>query len=153
MSLQKLPSSTKKIEQQLTDTLRRFGLKWTRPRRLVFELLVQADHHLSAEEIYEALAKIEPSTAISTVYRTVRLLEDLGFLAGVDLGDGMRRYEWVHCRTLHHHLVCTECLGVEEVSAEVLLELREIIFQESGFCLDEREVTFTGICNKCRNKE
>ncbi len=148
-------SSTTRIEQEqhVQETLRRFGLKWTRPRSLIFRVLFQSDNHLSAEEIYEALAKEEPTIAIATVYRTVRLFEDLGLLAGVDLGDGMERYEWIRSQHHHHHLVCSQCQAIEEVPADILKELKETIFREAGFRLDEREVTFTGICSKCILKE
>ncbi|HHX03066.1 MAG TPA: transcriptional repressor [Tissierellia bacterium] len=149
-----MPSTTKRTEQYqyVQETLKRSGLKWTRPRCLISDVLFHSDRHLTVEEIFRALRE-EPPIAVATVYRTVRLFENLGFLAGVDLGDGMERFEWIHSARQHHHLLCTKCRSVTEVDADILNEPKETVFLDTGFQIDEREITFTGICKECKLKE
>lgn len=150
-----MPNSTKKTDPTaaLQEKLHRSGFKWTQPRRQVVEALVRSQEHLSIEELHRELTLGSQPPAMATVYRTVRLLESLGLLAKVDLGDGVDRYEWIHSAHRHHHLLCKKCFSVEEVHEDLLTELEKEIAESYGFTVEGHEVTFTGVCRACQSKE
>ena len=93
----------------LAQRLRRQSRKVTPPRRAVLELLGRSAHPLTTKEIFGALPKNECDLA--TVYRSLRLLEEMGMVKRFDFGDGTARFELIEEGDdgHHHHLVCTRC--------------------------------------------
>ena len=150
-----MPDSTKRAEasEELRQKLQHLGLKWTLPRHRIFDVLLHTQDHLSVEEIHQALEKIGQKTAVATVYRTVHLFESLGLLARLDLGDGVERFELIQSAHRHHHLLCTQCHSVTEIPMEILTEWKEKIMRDVGFQIDDKKITFSGICRICQLKE
>jgi Fur family ferric uptake transcriptional regulator len=85
---------------------------------------------------------------ISTVYRTLELLEELGLVNHAHLGHGAPTYHAASERA-HVHLVCARCDRVEEVPAEVLSEVAERLRLERGFQVDVHHVALSGLCRSC----
>ncbi len=90
------------------------GLRLTLPRLAILEVLMKTAEHLSAEDIYLVLRRDYPNEAIglTTVYRTLEVLVQMGIVYKFDFGDGRARYELAegpHALRHHHHLVCTGC--------------------------------------------
>jgi Fur family ferric uptake transcriptional regulator len=109
--------------------------------------------HLTAEEIYD-LVKIDcPEIGLATVYRTILLLEELGILSKIDLGDNCSRYELVHEEESHqhHHLVCTECGEIIEVEDDLLDALEDNIESKHNFKIINHSLKFFGICSNCQS--
>src|SRR5262245_34833729 len=94
------------------------GLRLTGPRRVLAELLETAEKHLDAEEVYQRARSRDRRIHRATVYRTLRTLKRMGLVDELDLMhvSGERHYYEVRPSTLHIHLVCTDCKGVEEPS-------------------------------------
>jgi Fur family ferric uptake transcriptional regulator len=86
---------------------------------------------------------------ISTVYRTLELLQDMKMLATVEASDGQRRYALKHTHDEHAHLVCSECGAVMEVDPQPLRELARSLRQAHGFALAIDHVTLVGRCQSC----
>jgi len=88
---------------------------------------------------------------LATVYRSMRLLEQMGMAKRFDLGDGVARFELLaegddgH----HHHLVCTRCSEVVEIEDCFTAELEERISARSGFKAVTHKLEFFGICPAC----
>jgi Fur family transcriptional regulator, ferric uptake regulator len=82
------------------------GLKMTGQRRVIAQVLSDADDHPDVEEVHRRAALIDQRISIATVYRTMRLLEDVEVIERVDLGDGRARYEEASADH-HHHLIDT----------------------------------------------
>lgn len=141
--------------ETLKEKLKEKGYKLTPQRRAIVDLIVSKEgEHLTAEEIYDEVKKICPEIGLATVYRTVLLLEAIGFVFKLDLNDGCSRYELVHSEEehRHHHLVCNNCKAVYEVKDDLLDELEENIEQTYGFKILDHSVKFFGICAKCAEK-
>ena len=140
--------------ESLKEKLKEKGYKLTPQRRAIVDIIVGKEgEHLTAEEIYDEVKKICPEIGLATVYRTVLLLEEIGFVFKLDLNDGCSRYELVHSEEAHrhHHLVCNNCKSVYEVKDDLLDELENNIEQTYGFKILDHSVKFYGLCAKCTN--
>jgi len=88
------------------------GYRLTVPRQIILDVLSKTSKHLSAEDIYHAVHKGYPAIGLTTVYRTLELLVQMGLVFKFDFGDGRARYELSEGpkgARHHHHLVCTDC--------------------------------------------
>lgn len=84
---------------------------------------------------------------MSTIYRTLEALEELGIVARVDLGQGRAVYHPID--HAHHHLVCTTCGTVEELPDAALAPLARDLASRTGFTLSHQQLTLTGTCRSC----
>ena len=85
------------------------GLRETSQREGVLRFLAQAKGHLTLEEIFGALRSIHSGIGRATVFRTVKLLEEIGLVTHVTFADGQARYEYAHERKEHDHMLCVIC--------------------------------------------
>jgi len=132
-----------------TETLRKQGYRLTPQRLMILSSIHGSDHHISAEEIYEQVHTKYPRVNISTVYRTLELLKELGLVTETDLGGGKFRYHSVE-KGHHHHLICRKCRRVFELDESVLLPLEGIILRQYGFRADLSHLAVFGNCVECR---
>ena len=133
--------------------LRQRGRRLTRQRTAIWEVLTTApEAHLSAEQIVKKVQEREPGVNASTVYRSLDVLVEEGFVRQTDFGTGRAMYEPTH-EHLHHHLVCERCGYVTHVHDEALGNLAERIEARFGFVLGDREVSYFGVCEDCRPTE
>jgi len=105
--------------------------------------------HISAEEIYAQIAAKYPQVNISTVYRTLDLLKQLGLVTETDFGDGRLRYHPV-VKGHHHHLVCTGCGAVTDLDESALARLQDVLLNRYSFAADLRHLAIFGLCEKCK---
>ncbi len=139
------------IRDALTAHLRRQGLKRTRQRERILEVLLAAPEHLTMEQIVDRVRVAHPSFGQATVYRAVKLFEQAGILYRHTLSGALPHYELVAPRAEHHdHLVCTSCGRIVEF-ADPLIEERQIaLAREYGFELMSHVHVIRGICEDCR---
>ena len=71
------------------------GYRMTVPRQAIMEVLSSTDKHLSAEDIYMKVHRTYPNVGLTTVYRTLELLTEMGLIVTFDFGDGRARYELI----------------------------------------------------------
>jgi len=138
--------------------LRARGHRTTIPRNAVIELLDRSTKHPSAEEVYLAVHRTYPAIGLTTVYRTLELLEQMGIIRKLVFGDGRSRYEisdgprWRY----HQHLFCTKCGRVMDYSDFVAEELKllkkigEVLSRKYKFKISTHQLHFYGLCEKCR---
>lgn len=127
------------------------GYRLTPQRMLVIEALHNAESHISAEEIYEQLHARYPYSNISTVYRTLELLNRLSLVTETDFGEGRVRYH-VAEKSHHHHLVCRTCGKVIDLDESVLSPIKGTLLRDYGFNADLRHLAISGECSDCRTK-
>ena len=139
-------------EDAFIQQLRARGLRLTPQREMVLSVLHQIEGFATAEEIYAHVCKRCASVDLSTVYRTLDLLEDLQLVAAMDAGDGQRHYELLGVHGLHHHLRCTACGTVITVAHKDLTPLLEHFAQTYGFAVDPTSWTFSGLCAECQKQ-
>ncbi len=125
------------------------GYRMTPQRMMVLAAIENSDHHISAEEIYAQVIARYPHLNISTVYRTLELLNRLGLVTETDLGGGRVRYHPAD-KGHHHHLVCQECGRVVDLDESVLENLKTLIQRDYKFAPDIRHLAFFGTCADCR---
>ena len=142
---------------------RGYGYRRTLSRQAILDVLNRTSKHLSAEEIYLQVHKIHPSSGLSTVYRTLELLVQVGLVFKFDFGDGRARYELVRNpegqHHHHHHLVCTSCNRVIDYTdfiedeIQLLEKTEKGLFDKYNFKITKHIIQFHGLCDKCREKE
>jgi Fur family ferric uptake transcriptional regulator len=138
-------------QQQLDDLLDRLrsqGVRVTAARRLVLaELVRRGAGHPSAEQIARRVQRTNPELHLSTIYRTLEVLEELGLVMRASLGEGATTYHLAGDR--HHHAVCESCGAVIELPESVLAPVVRRLARDHGFTAAPRHVTITGLCANC----
>ncbi len=129
--------------------LSQYGYRLTPQRMMVFSAIESSDNHISAEEIYSQIIAKYPSVNISTVYRTLELLERLGLVTETDLGGGRVRYHPM-AKGRHHHLVCRHCGVVIDLDESVFAGVKDVLYREYGFIADLKHLAILGSCANCR---
>jgi Fur family ferric uptake transcriptional regulator len=132
---------------ELEQLLRSRGYRLTNQRRVIVGEL-EGVRHLSAEELHDRLKGEHSELGLSTVYRTLDLLHDLGIVRKEDFGEGYSRYELTTER-IHHHARCRECGGVIEFNEELMEYLALQVERETGFVTEWHEITLHGRCAAC----
>jgi Fur family ferric uptake transcriptional regulator len=117
--------------------LRDGGYRLTNQRRVIVREL-EGERHLSAEEIYDRVKGEHPELGLSTVYRTLDLLNELDIVRKEDFGEGYSRYE-----------LSTERGSVIEFNEELMEYLTLQVERETGFVTDWHEITLHGRCANC----
>lgn len=127
--------------------LRARGYRLTPQRQLVLEA-VGALGHGTPEEIVAAVRRTATGVNISTVYRTLELLEELGLVQHTHLGHGAPTYS-IPSDDDHVHLVCRDCGGVEEMASSVVDDVVRRLSAERGFSVDVGHFAVFGRCRTC----
>ncbi|PKV86512.1 Fur family transcriptional regulator [Streptomyces sp. TLI_146] len=127
--------------------LRKRGYRLTPQRQLVLEA-VDVLEHATPDDILTEVRKTAGGVNISTVYRTLELLEELGLVSHAHLGHGAPTY---HLADRHHHihLVCRDCTSVIEADVEVAAEFTAKLCSTFGFTTDMKHFAIFGQCEKC----
>jgi len=126
------------------------GLKNTKYRVNIIELLSKTEELLSAQEIYKRLIKKHIRINLSTVYRTLDILVDNQILSKVTL-DGEKQAFYEYNRDIHHHfLICRGCSKIIPVFDCPLHDYEEKLSKESGFIITGHRVEFYGYCEECK---
>ena len=134
------------IEQRVAGfegQLRDAGLRMTQQRRLILRVLAQADDHPDAKGIFTRAFAVDPTLSLSTVYRTMKVLETQGAIERHAFEDGVSRYE--HADQEHHdHLIDVESGEVIEFSSDAIEELQRRIAAELGYELVRHRLELYG---------
>ncbi len=131
------------------DRLKKLGYRLTPQRMMIVSAIENSNDHISAEEIYGQVVDKYPNINISTIYRTLELLEQLGLITKTDLGGGRGRYHPAD-KGHHHHLICQECGAIIDLNESVLSSLKDALLREYSFVADLRHLGIFGRCVKCR---
>lgn len=120
------------------------GLRITEQRRIIAQVLSDADDHPDVERLHARASAIDPGISIATVYRTVRLFEEAGILERHDFGDGRARYEAAP-ESHHDHLIDVETGHVIEFVDPELELLQKQIAEKLGFRLVDHRMELYGV--------
>lgn len=137
------------------------GYRLTVPREVIFTVLSKTSKHLSAEEIYIEVHKTYPAIGLTTIYRTLELLVEMGFILKFDFGDKRARYELaegLQGKQHHHHLLCTDCGKIIDYTdfakeeKELLGQTEKGLSEKFNFKITNHLIQFYGLCSKCQKK-
>lgn len=132
------------------NTLVQNGLKITPQRIAVYEALLEARDHPSAEMVYTRVRKTVPNISFDTVYRTLLSLVELGLAKLVDSFDDRRRFE-PNVQD-HHHCICVKCRKIIDFYSEEYDALQIPKTLGKQFQVLHKRVVLEGICPECRGK-
>jgi Fur family transcriptional regulator, ferric uptake regulator len=131
--------------------LRERGYRLTPQRQLVLES-VGTLGHATPEEIVTSVRETASGVNISTVYRTLELLEELGLVMHAHLGHGSPTWS-LATEDDHVHLVCRDCGGVQEVERTALAGVAEELAARRGFVVDLGHLSVFGRCRDCLREQ
>lgn len=134
-------------ETPLAEVLRSRGLRLTAQRELVLEAVRQLGH-ATPEQVHSSVRGVAGGVNISTVYRTLELLEELGLVTHTHLSHGSPTYH-ASTQDQHVHLVCRSCGMIEEVEPDLLDPLAATLRRDRGFQVDIGHVALFGLCGGC----
>src|SRR5438445_12401733 len=139
---------------KLRTALSRRGVRLTRQRRILLDIMDQAEEHLTADSILERAQKIDPRVHRVTVYRTLEMLKSHGLLDELDLLHihGHRHYYESHGPRDHIHVACLRCGKVREVESDLFEQLKRQVERDTGIGITVARVEIGGYCADCRPK-
>ena len=117
---------------------------------LVLETVNKLPGHVTADEIYEAIAKEHPTISRATVYRNLNRLSQTGKIRRIEIPGGADRFErWCHP---HYHIKCEVCGRIFDVDMPYMEGLEAHIRDTHGFDFTGHDIIFSGVCPACKNK-
>lgn len=134
--------------QNLVEMLRARGQRMTPQRQLILEAVQALEGHISVDAVHGRVAARFPQVNVSTVYRTLDLLQDLGLVTHTHFDDGVAQYHRTD-QGLHQHLVCRRCGSEQELDLAVLDPLGEELRRRYGFEADLAHFALVGLCRDC----
>jgi Fur family ferric uptake transcriptional regulator len=159
-------SEAKHTWQDMLRQLDARGYRLTPQRQLILEALfacatqapetpaastepLQPTRHVTAEEIHAYIKERFPQINLSTVHRTLELLEELGLVTHAHFADHIARYHPVDLGQ-HHHLLCRNCGGIWEMEDAIIHPLNDLLQERYGFEADLNHLAIFGLCQACR---
>ncbi|HET6530140.1 MAG TPA: Fur family transcriptional regulator [Actinoplanes sp.] len=130
--------------------LRERGLRLTPQRQLILEAVHELGH-ATPELVHNHVRERVAGVNITTVYRTLELLENLGLVNHTHLSHGSPTYHAAGADQ-HVHLVCRACGSISEVDPSVMLPVTDRLRDEKGFRVDVGHVSLFGECADCKDQ-
>ncbi len=141
-----------KSDNSLEELIADRGMRMTDQRRVIARVIQDSSDHPDVEELYRRSSAIDPNISISTVYRTVRLFEDLDIIEKHEFRDGKARYEAIPDEH-HDHLIDLRSGQVIEFSNPRIEALQEEIARELGFELVDHRLELYAVPIRKPDKE
>jgi Fe2+ or Zn2+ uptake regulation protein len=141
---------TSALAARLQAAVKARGQRWTEQRQLIADVLAASDGHATGAELVERVRAEDPSATPSTVYRTLDLLEELGFARHHHGVDGRETYHLEEVLP-HGHLHCHTCGAEVELDATAAAPILAAIERATGFAADLDHLALQGRCASCRS--
>ncbi len=140
----------KSAETIFRQFLKEKGLLFSKQREQILAAFVKIKNHPTVDDLYNGVKKKNPRIGLATVYRTMKVMCDCGLAREIDFEDGVRRFEHNFHRQHHHHLVCTKCGRVIEVTNDRIESLQKKMAREHNFASTRDTMKIFGLCSKCQ---
>ncbi|HET8546990.1 MAG TPA: transcriptional repressor [Bryobacteraceae bacterium] len=133
-------------------SLKQRGVRLTRQRQILLELIDKSGQHLDAEKLYHLAKEQDPKLNRVTVYRTLKMLKQGGLVDELDLMhvEGDQHYYETRMKQEHAHVICLRCGKVEEFFGEPLQKLRKQVEAHFGFQVVLARTEVGGYCSHCQ---
>ncbi len=144
---QKLKLAAVQYRQQLRD----LGYRFTRPREAVLRTVFEADHPMTASEVFEQLQQNNTRIDLATVYRNLHVSLDLGLV--VQLGfayEGQLRYAWSKQQDHTQYVRCEQSADIVSLPVPYLKHLQHFIRDKTGFLVNLQSFELSGLCPDCQ---
>ncbi len=140
---------SEKEESSAKGLLSSAGRRATSQRTLLLELIREAEGHLDATELYQLARERDPRISLSTVYRTLSMLKEVGLVNELHFAEEHHHYE-VKPPAEHFHLVCLRCGKVIEFGSPLTDQLKTELTARHGFDITSTAIDLAGYCAECR---
>ena len=139
------------VIEELKKIVKQKGLKYTEQREIVLNILLHADEHLTAEEVYNLVKNHYPESniGIATVYRALSFLEDVDLISSIAFGTDGKKYE-SNDKSHHDHLICTICGKIIEFFDKEIEDRQDRIAKENDFKITGHSMQLYGLCSSCK---
>ena len=139
-----------RARRQLRETLREQGHSVTARRREIYDVMLQANDHICAEHILDAVEAAHPTWSVNktTIYRTLDLFQSLGLVSEMRHADGRAQYE-LALHGPHGHLLCRVCGEVQDLDMVSLGAIRQELERQQGFRVELGDQALPGVCARC----
>ena len=132
---------------KIEDKCEQKGVRLTEQRRLIAKVMSQSSDHPDVDELHKRVSKIDEKVSIATVYRTVKLFEELGIIEKHDFKGGKARYE--QSPDIHHdHLIDVNTGEIVEFVNEEIEKLQIKVAEKLGYKLVDHRLELYGIKTK-----
>lgn len=138
-------------EKVFLDKLSKKGFRMTTQREIVLSILHKLPTASSVDDIYRQVQQVSRAVDISTVYRTLELLQEFGLVISSDIGSGHRVYKLVSVEEPHIHLVCKKCGKVMGIETDPADRFAEYLIAQHHFKVDLDTFNVPGLCEDCQN--
>lgn len=142
---------TAKINHNCKDELNEVSLRATPARIALLKLLETSDKPVDVQTMIDYLANKELNTDPATVFRIVNMFTEKGLTKQIQLQEGKFRYE-LSDKEDHHHLVCTSCGDIQDISDCNINALEKEIAKKKTFQVMSHSLEFFGVCAVCQKK-
>lgn len=140
--------------RRVTSELQAHGLRMTRQRRVIAEVLQKAGDHLDAAEVLRRARQQLPGLHLATVYRALESLKKVGIIDELDLMHVKGSGHYYEARTDkdHVHFTCLECGGVVEIQTPLFERLKGQIEGRHGLAIHVARLELGGLCRPCASR-
>lgn len=122
----------------------------TKQREAILRLLRSARSHPTADQVYDEVRKEVPNISKGTVYRNLKVLQQMGLISEISLNGSLSRFEAK--RESHYHFRCERCGRVFDLDEPVNQELDQRIAKRTGFVVTHHQTEFRGLCRDCQQE-
>ena len=146
--------NTSETTGHLTKALGERGIRLTRQRRVILQVMDDAEQHLDVDQIFERAKRIDSGVHLVTVYRTIELLKKERLIDELDLLHlrGDQHFYESHGPRDHIHVACLKCGTVREFESPIYEKLKKQIEKDCGIEITVTRTEVGGYCEKCRGK-
>jgi len=135
------------------NNLKRSGLKNTKQRTSILDILEQSDQPIAAEQVFLELKEKDISVNLSTVYRTLEALADKNMVTKLSIaGDNRALFEYNHM-VHRHYLVCLGCKKILGIDSCPLEDYEKALAKETNYTIAGHKLDIYGYCPKCQEKD
>ncbi len=138
-------------KQKFMKFLGRQNLRLTSQRKAIIQAVFNTSQHFTAEQLLEWSRQLDPSVSRATVYRTLPLLTQSGFVREMDLGKDYKFYDPNYAdHPYHSHIICRDCNKILEFNSEKMVKLGDEIAAKLGFKIQSQRLEITANCEEFR---
>ena len=138
-------ADTEQIVRQMSEK----GLRITEQRKTLAKLFADADGYLTPKDVYERMQRVYPGLSFDTVYRNLRIMQELGLIEQFMFEEGVKFRLSCGETEHHHHMICLQCEKTLPIKSCPMLETA----LPAGFRVVMHKFEVYGYCGQCSRQE
>lgn len=134
----------------IESLLKSSGLKSTKQRKAIFEIIYERDIPATAEDVYFQLKNSDVSANLSTVYRTLETMSDCGLIKKLGIVGETKAFYEIFGVVHRHFLVCIGCKKILPIPGCPLKEYEKSLEEQTGYEISGHRLDIYGYCPECK---